>query len=68
MPKGQKIIDWTPENESKLLHTIMAVHDVKVDYDKVAAAFGKFCLNPTPSPVPLSLSKLQQLNHTQNIQ
>lgn len=41
MPKGTKIVDWTPENEAKLFHTIIAVHDIKVDNAKVAEAFGK---------------------------
>ncbi len=49
MPKGQKIVDWTPENEAKLFHTIIAVHDIKVDNAKVAKAFGKFYPDPTKS-------------------
>ena len=51
MPKGTKIVDWTPENEAKLFHTIMAVHDIKVDNAKVAEAFGKFRLEPGPCSV-----------------
>ena len=48
MPKGMKIVDWTPENEAKLFQTIMAVHDIKVDNAKVAEAFGKFQLESGP--------------------
>ena len=51
MPKGTKIVDWTPENEAKLFHTIMAVHDIKVDNAKVAAAFGKVYPHLGPRPI-----------------
>jgi hypothetical protein len=40
MPKGQKQISWTHENETKLFLCIIAAHDIKVDYNKVAKAFG----------------------------
>jgi hypothetical protein len=42
MPKGHKIIDWTPENEVKLFHAILAIHGVKIDYAAVAKEFGEF--------------------------
>ena len=47
MPKGQKLISWDAENEIKLLYAILAVHDIKIDYPKVAAIFGK----PPPGPI-----------------
>ena len=40
MPKGEKLIIWTEANETKLLHAILAVHDIKLDYPKIAALFG----------------------------
>lgn len=40
MPRGHKIVDWTPANETKLLHAIIAVHDIKIDYTEVAKQFG----------------------------
>lgn len=41
MPKGQKFVDWTnPDNDKKLLHSIIAAADVNVNYDKVAQYFG----------------------------
>ncbi|KAI9814031.1 MAG: hypothetical protein M1827_003495 [Pycnora praestabilis] len=40
MPKGHKIINWTAENDMKLFHTIMSVHDLKIDYAAVATAMG----------------------------
>lgn len=40
MPRGYKIVDWTPANETKLLHAIIAVHDIKLDYAEVAKQFG----------------------------
>lgn len=42
MPVGVTLVHWTPENDTKLFLTILAVHDVKIDVAKVAAAFGKF--------------------------
>lgn len=42
MPKGQKFVDWTPENDKKLFLTVLAVNNVQIDYAKVAAAFSKF--------------------------
>ena len=44
MPKGQKFIDWTPENDAKLLVTILAVENVHPNCENVAAAFGEPCL------------------------
>lgn len=41
MPKGVKTIDWTAENDAKLLLTIIAIENVSPNYEKVAAAFGK---------------------------
>lgn len=41
MPKGHAVVMWNAENVTKLFKTILAVHDVKIDYAKVAAAFGK---------------------------
>ena len=43
MPTGQKSIAWTQENVSKLFGSILVVHDIKIDYDAVAKAFGMFC-------------------------
>lgn len=40
MPKGQKLIAWTSDNDSKLLHLILATHDIKYDYGVVGAAWG----------------------------
>ncbi|KAL9068288.1 MAG: hypothetical protein Q9161_006314 [Pseudevernia consocians] len=40
MPKGQKLIDWTPENDAKLFLTILAVENVHPNSENVARAFG----------------------------
>lgn len=40
MPKGQKLVNWTVENDTKLFHLILATHDIKLDYGAVAAAWG----------------------------
>ncbi|KAF6217878.1 hypothetical protein HO133_006290 [Letharia lupina] len=40
MPKGQKLIDWTPENDAKLMLTILVVENIYPNCEKVAAAFG----------------------------
>lgn len=45
MPKGQPAVRWTAELDGKLLLTIIAVHNIQIDYDVVAKAFG------TSSPV-----------------
>lgn len=42
MPSGHKSIAWTQENVSKLFGSILIVHDIKIDYDAVAKAFGTF--------------------------
>ncbi|KAF6238768.1 hypothetical protein HO173_003275 [Letharia columbiana] len=39
-PKGQELIDWTPENDAKLMLTILVVENVYPNCEKVAAAFG----------------------------
>ena len=44
MPKGVIQIKWTPENDTKLLLAIVAVHNIKVDNNAVAKAFGKYGL------------------------
>lgn len=41
MPKGQKLIDWTAENDAKLMLTILAVENVKPNCENVAKAFGE---------------------------
>lgn len=46
MPTGQKSIAWTQENVSKLFGSILVVHDIKIDYDAVAKAFGTFLAYP----------------------
>lgn len=40
MPKGQKLIDWTAENDARLILTILAVEDIHPNCERVAAAFG----------------------------
>ena len=40
MPTGQKVIDWTAENDAKLFLTILAVENVHPNCEAVAAAFG----------------------------
>lgn len=45
MPTGQKTIAWTQENVSKLFGCILVVHDIKIDNDAVAKAFGMFCVS-----------------------
>lgn len=48
MPKGQAAMSWTPEQDAKLLLTILSTSGVQVDYKKVAEAFGKLiCLDQT---------------------
>lgn len=42
MPKGQAAMSWTPEQDAKLLLTILSTSGVQVDYKKVAEAFGKW--------------------------
>ena len=41
MPKGQKLIDWTPENDARLILTIIAVANIHPNCEAVAAAFGE---------------------------
>lgn len=41
MPKGQKLIDWTPENNAKLMLTILVIENIYPNCEKVAAAFGE---------------------------
>ena len=41
MPTGQKLIDWTPENDAKLFLTILAVENVHPNCEAVASAFGQ---------------------------
>ena len=41
MPTGQKLIDWTPENDAKLFLTILAVENVHPNCEAVASAFGE---------------------------
>lgn len=40
MPKGQAAISWTPENDAKLLLSIVSCAGISVDYNKVAETFG----------------------------
>lgn len=35
------MVNWTAENDAKLLIIILKVHSIKFDYDKVAEAFGQ---------------------------
>lgn len=41
MPKGHKLIDWTPEKDARLMLTILAVENVHPNCEAVAAAFGE---------------------------
>ena len=41
MPKGHKQIDWTAENDARLMLTILAVENVHPNCEAVAAAFGE---------------------------
>lgn len=41
MPKGQKQIDWTAENDARLILTILAVENIHPNCENVAAAFGE---------------------------
>lgn len=56
MPKGQKQIEWTAENDARLILTILAVENVHPNCEKVAAAFGESLstLKSTRSPLPLT--------------
>lgn len=47
MPKGQKLIDWTPENDARLMLTILAVENVHPNCEAVAAAFGESYYAPS---------------------
>ncbi|CAD6575007.1 MAG: hypothetical protein ASARMPREDX12_007059 [Alectoria sarmentosa] len=40
MPTGQKAIDWTAENDARLILTILAVENIHPNCENVAAAFG----------------------------
>ena len=40
MTKGQAQIIWNAENNAKLLHLILTVHNFSVDYESVAKGFG----------------------------
>lgn len=44
MPKGQKLIDWTAENDAKLMLIILAVESIHPNCENVAAAFGELYL------------------------
>ena len=48
MPKGQKLIDWTPENDARLVLTILAVKNLHPNCEAVASAFGKSYHVPSP--------------------
>ena len=52
MPKGQAFVTWNAQEDTKLFHTILAVHDVKIDYAAVAAAFGECKLLRTWTSLP----------------
>ncbi|KAL9576204.1 MAG: hypothetical protein Q9212_007298 [Teloschistes hypoglaucus] len=58
MPKGQKFVDWTnPDNDKKLLHSIIAATDVSVNYEKVAQYFGG---GVPASSIALRMTKLRK--------
>ena len=44
MPKGQKLIDWTAENDARLILTIIAVENLHPNCEAVAKAFGELYL------------------------
>ena len=48
MPKGQKLIDWTPENDARLVLTILAVENLHPNCEAVASAFGTSYHVPSP--------------------
>lgn len=48
MPKGHAAIHWTAENDSKLFLTVLAVHNIQINYVSVAKAFGQFTLPHSP--------------------
>ena len=50
MPKGQKLIDWTPENDARLMLTILALENIHPNCEAVASAFGKPHHNHTTNP------------------
>lgn len=50
MPKGQKLIDWTPENDVRLMLTILALENIHPNCEAVASAFGKPHHNHTTNP------------------
>ena len=56
MPKGQRQIEWTAENDARLILTILAVENVHPNCEKVAAAFGESISDTksTLSPLPLT--------------
>ena len=41
MPKGQKLIDWTPKNNAKLMLTILVIENIYPNCEKVAVAFSE---------------------------
>ena len=47
MPKGQPLINWTAENDARLILTILAVENIHPNCENVAAAFGKPSLTST---------------------
>jgi len=49
MPTGQKTIVWTAANDERLLLSILAVHNIKVDGPSVAKVFGKIAFGVSSS-------------------
>ena len=56
MPKGHKLIDWTAENDARLMLTTLAVENVHPNYEAVAAAFGESCAFQTHRQIPHTLT------------
>ena len=62
MPKGHKLIEWTAENDARLMLTVLAVENLHPNYEAVAAAFGESYAFPT------SPSNTSHTDHTHTLQ
>ena len=53
-----EMVTWSADNDARLLRAIIKVHKLKVDYEMVAAEFGK---GTTPRAIECRVSKLKCL-------
>jgi hypothetical protein len=56
--QNTKMVNWTPEADTKLFLTILAVHDLKINYAEVAKRFGQ---ETTAKAISRRMDKLREL-------